>query len=58
VTVDRHDHLKLLTGIHFRCLVLVVGLVVLYFAGNLAFRHIVVVESQWSTIRSMNQTAG
>lgn len=37
VIVDRYDRLKLLTGIQFLCLVPVVGLAVLYFAGNLAF---------------------
>lgn len=58
VIVDRYDRLKLLTGIQFLCLVPVLGLVVLYFVDSLAFWHMVVLETLWSTIRSMNPTAG
>jgi hypothetical protein len=58
VIVDRYDRLRLLTGIQFLCLVPVVGLIVLYFLGVLVFWHIVLLETLWSTIRSMSPTAG
>jgi predicted MFS family arabinose efflux permease len=58
VIVDRYDRLRLLTAIQFLCLVPVVGMSVLYFLGILQFWHMVVLETLWSTIRSMNPTAG
>jgi predicted MFS family arabinose efflux permease len=58
VIVDRYDRLRLLTTIQFLCLVPVVGLAVLYFLGLLQFWHMVVLETLWSTLRSMNPTAG
>ncbi len=58
VIVDRYDRLRLLTDIQFLCLVPVVGLVILYFLGVLEFWHMVLLETLWSTIRSMNPTAG
>jgi predicted MFS family arabinose efflux permease len=58
VIVDRYDRLRLLTGIQFLCLLPVGILVSLYFNGALAFWHMVVLWFLWSTIRSMNPTAG
>lgn len=52
------DRLRLLTGIQFLCCLPVLGLVVLYFTGNLAFWHMALLETLWATIRSMNPTAG
>jgi MFS transporter, DHA1 family, staphyloferrin A biosynthesis exporter len=58
VIVDRYDRLRLLTGIQILCCVPVFALIVLYFMGNLQFWHMVVLETLWATIRSMNPTAG
>ena len=58
VIVDRYDRLRLLTGIQILCCVPVFGLIVLYFMGTLQFWHMVVLETLWATIRSMNPTAG
>jgi predicted MFS family arabinose efflux permease len=58
VIVDRYDRLRLLTTIQFLCSVPVVSLAVLYFLGLLQFWHMVVLETLWSTLRSMNPTAG
>ncbi len=58
VIVDRYDRLRLLTAIQFLCCVPVFGLVVLYFFGRLEFWHMVALETLWSTLRSMNPTAG
>ncbi len=56
--VDRYDRLRLLTGIQILCCVPVLALIFLYFAGILAFWHMVALETLWATIRSMNPTAG
>ncbi|MGH7796771.1 MAG: MFS transporter [Candidatus Binatia bacterium] len=58
VIVDRYDRLRLLTGIQILCCVPVLALIFLYFAGILAFWHMVALETLWATIRSMNPTAG
>ena len=58
VIVDRYDRLRLLTVIQFLCIVPVFGLIVLYFSGTLQFWHMVVLETLWATMRSMNPTAG
>jgi len=58
VIVDRYDRLRLLTAIQFLCLLPVGILVMLYFNGTLVFWHMVSLELLWSSIRSMNPTAG
>jgi predicted MFS family arabinose efflux permease len=58
VIVDRYDRLRLLTGIQFLCCLPVFGLVFVYFAGVLQFWHMVAFELLWSSMRSMNPTAG
>src|ERR1041384_4003561 len=58
VIVDRYDRLRLLTIIQFVCCIPVFAMVFLYFAGMLAFWHMVVLETLLSICRSMNPTAG
>lgn len=58
VIVDRYDRLRLLTAIQFLCCIPVFALVGLYFIGRLEFWHMVALETLWSTLRSMNPTAG
>jgi predicted MFS family arabinose efflux permease len=58
VIVDRYDRLCLLTSIQFLCCIPLFGLIILYFLGILEFWHMVVLETLWATIRSMNPTAG
>jgi MFS transporter, DHA1 family, staphyloferrin A biosynthesis exporter len=58
VIVDRYDRLRLLTAIQFLCAIPVFALVGLYFIGRLEFWHMVALETAWSTLRSMNPTAG
>lgn len=58
VIVDRYDRLRLLTAIQFLCCLPVFALVGLFFMGRLEFWHMVALETLWSTLRSMNPTAG
>jgi hypothetical protein len=44
VIVDRYDRLRLLRGIQFICCLPVLGLVILYFMGILAFWHMAVLD--------------